>query len=89
VGEGNLNSKARKTLQKVFRHPTASDVRYADIEHLLRALDGEKREGRGSRVRFYIKGHVLTMHKPHPSSVVKKYVVEEVRAFLKQIGVEP
>ena len=53
------------------------------------ALGAEVSEGRGSRVRFMIKGVVATFHRPHPAKEAKPYQVRDVRKFLETIGVTP
>jgi hypothetical protein len=51
-----LNSHQRKTLSRVLASPAAAGIRFADIESLLGALGFEVTEGKGSRVRFDLKG---------------------------------
>ena len=46
-------------------------------------------EGKGSRVRFAKDGMVATFHRPHPEKEAKKYQVEDARAYLLRLGIEP
>lgn len=84
-----MNSKHKKTLEAVFSKPTPSALEWARIEALLLAVGCEVVEGRGSRVRFVHGQHVSAFHRPHPAKEAKPYQVEEARAFLALIGVQP
>ena len=78
-----------KTLQAVFRQPTAGTIVFADIEALVIALGGEVQEREGSRVRITLKGEQWRCHRPHPGKEAKKYQVEEARELLERVGVKP
>jgi hypothetical protein len=84
-----LNSKHRKTLELVFSDPVSGSIYWNDIEKLLVAAGAEVIEGRGSRVRFVVRGEVETFHRPHPAKEAKRYQVRDVRAFLVRIGLVP
>lgn len=84
-----MNAAQRKTLEGVFEKPTRADVRWSKIEGLVRALDGEVTEGRGSRVRFRLGDRVATFHRPHPERVTGKGTLEDVRRFLENAGIKP
>lgn len=85
----SVNSKHRKTLAALFAKPTASTLEWARIEALLIATGCAVVEGRGSRVRFVHGSHVASFHRPHPTKEAKPYQVEDARAFLELIGVQP
>ena len=84
-----LNRKRRVTLEAIFTHPAPSDIRWADIEALLRALGADKDERAGSRVAFFLNGRKALFHKPHPDRVAGKGLVQSVRRFLIEAEVEP
>jgi hypothetical protein len=84
-----VNSANRRTLEKVFETPTRADVRWSQIESLVRALDGTITEGRGSRVRFSLHDRVAVFHRPHPKRLTGKATLEDVRRFLENCGVTP
>lgn len=84
-----MNSKHRRTLEIIFSKPTASHLEWSRIEALLVAVGCSVIEGRGSRVRFAFHTQVATFHRPHPSKEAKPYQVEDARAFLTLIGVQP
>lgn len=81
-----MNNKQRKTLASIFEHPTRSDIEWAEVESLFKALGAELKEGNGSRIRVKIKDAKSVFHRPHPNPNIKKYVVEEIRQFLQEAG---
>lgn len=84
-----LSGKHRQTLQAVFAEPIRANVKWADIEHLLRTLGAELTEGRGSRVRIYLKGVRAVFHRPHPQPDTNKGALKSMRRFLQRAGVKP
>ncbi|MFM0202186.1 type II toxin-antitoxin system HicA family toxin [Paraburkholderia fungorum] len=82
-------SKHLGTLHALFKKPTLGDIVFVDIEALVLALEGEVREGAGSRVVFELHGTRRYLHRPHPGKKARKYQVEELRAWLTELGVEP
>ncbi len=84
-----LSSKHRRTLCAIFEDPVRSNVKWTDIEKLLRALGAELTEGSGSRVRIYLSGVRAVFHRPHPEPDTDKGALKSMRRFLSQAGVEP
>lgn len=84
-----VNSTHRKTLAAIFSKPTARTLEWSRIESLLLAIGARAIEGRGSRVRFELRGAIAIFHRPHPVKEPKPYQVEDVRAFLIVSGVKP
>lgn len=66
--------------------PTPADLRWSDIESVLRALGCEISEGSGSRVRMALNGARAVFHRPHPSPQTKRSSVRAVREFLISAG---
>jgi hypothetical protein len=83
----NLTGKHRRTLRAVFEDPVRSNVKWADIEKLLRALGANLSEGRGSRVRIYLNGVRAVFHRPHPEPDTDKGALKSMRRFLNEAGV--
>jgi hypothetical protein len=83
-----LNAAQRATWDAIFEIPTRSDIRWADIESLLRALGASVRPGRGSRVRVTLKDTRATFHRHHPRPVTGRHTVRDVREFLIMAGLE-
>jgi hypothetical protein len=84
-----VNAAQRKTLARIFEKPTRADVRWSNIEALVKGLGGKVTQGRGSRVRFQLGERVATFHGPHPQRVTGKATIEDVRRFLENAGVSP
>jgi hypothetical protein len=84
-----MNSKHKRTLVAIFERPIPSNIRWSDIESLMVALGAECSEGRGSRVRFLLKGEEASFHRPHPEPETDKGAVKAVRVFLERVGVKP
>jgi len=55
--------------------------------NLLLALGTELSEGRGSRVRVYLKGVRAVFHRPHPQKETEKGALKAVRRFLREAGI--
>ena len=84
-----MNSKHRKTLLAIFANPVQSGINWNDIESLLIALEAQRYEGNGSRVRFLLNGVRATFHRPHPHKETDKGAVASVRRFLEAGGIKP
>jgi hypothetical protein len=85
----SMKAKHRRILEAVFASPTRGGIVFADIEALVIALGGDVRESAGSRVVFGLKGSRRYLHRPHPGKEAKKYQVEEMREWFKQLEVTP
>lgn len=69
--------QADKLLKRVLGIP--KDLRYEELERFLKMHGFKKIEGAGSRVKFCDKdNNIIGFHKPHPSNVVKEYVIKQV-----------
>ena len=85
-----LSSKHLKTLGRLFAVPTLSNIKFGDVEALVKALGGEVRRGAGSRVAFELDGGArVYLHRPHPGNQAKRYQVEQIREWLRGRGVTP
>jgi len=83
-----VNRRHQKTIEAVFKEPTASNIRWKDIESLFSALGAEISEGSGSRVRVKLNNNRAVFHRPHPNPSTGKGAVESVRRFLVNSGVQ-
>ena len=84
-----MKAKHRRVLEAIFVVLTRGNVVFSDIEALIIALGGDIREGAGSRIVFELKGSRQYLHQPHPGKEAKKYQVEELREWLRQLEVTP
>ena len=82
-----MKGKHRETLEAIFAKPTKANIKFRDIETLIKALGGEIREGNGSRVVLELAGKREFVHRPHPGKEAKKYIVEKIRDWLTSLEV--
>lgn len=83
-----MNKKQRKTLQLIFKMPVPSDVRWDDIEILLKGFGSRITQGSGSRVRVELHGIKAVFHRPHPEKITDKGALVSVRKFLIHAGIK-
>jgi len=84
-----MKAKHLKTLSAIFTKPTRANIKFSDIESLVKALGGAVREGDGSRVVLELSGTREYAHRPHPGKEAKKYMVEKIREWLTGLEVTP
>ena len=84
-----LSNRHRRTLTAIFADPVRSNVKWSDVEALLKACGAEISEGKGSRVRIALKGVRAVFHRPHPQKETDKGALRSVRRFLSEAGVKP
>jgi hypothetical protein len=84
-----MNSRQRKTLAEIFSHPPPKNLAWDDLVSLLRALGCDMVKGGGSRFAFRRDNQKADFHRPHPGQELKRYQVEDAKAFLAKIGVKP
>lgn len=81
-------SKKDKLIERLLKKP--KDFTFDEMVSLLSYFEYElKQGGTGSGVKFNKKGsnEVINFHKPHPSGVLKQYVLNQVIDKLKKDGV--
>jgi hypothetical protein len=81
-----VSRRPRRTLARVFEEPARPDVRWSDIEALLRALGSELSEGRGSRIRVALNGVRAVFHRPHARPETGRAALRSVRRLLTEAG---
>jgi hypothetical protein len=81
-------SRNDKLLERIKSRPR--DLRWDELVRLLRSLGFEEvKRGKtgGSRRRFvHPSGPALSLHEPHPSNIVRSYVVDQVLELLTGEG---
>jgi hypothetical protein len=80
-------SKKEKLLNRFLTIP--KDFEYKELTQLLNSLgyvENNKGKSSGSRVAFMDKenGQTIFLHKPHPTSILKKYQLDSIKVVLKQ-----
>ena len=79
----------QRTLELIFARPVSANVRWSDIEVMLRELGAELAEREGSRVEIFLFGVVRVFHRSHPSPDTDKGAVAAIRKWLEDNGVKP
>ncbi|MBN2216626.1 MAG: type II toxin-antitoxin system HicA family toxin [Pirellulales bacterium] len=77
------------TLRALFDDSIRSNIPWSNIESMLRSLGAEVTEGRGSRVRVFLRGVRAVFHRPHPQKETDRGAVRSVRRFLSEAGIKP
>lgn len=80
-------SKKDKLINRLLKKP--KDFTFDEMVSLLSYLGYElKQGGTGSGVKFIKKdsNEVINFHKPHPSGILKKYVLDQVIDKLRKDG---
>jgi hypothetical protein len=77
-------SKKDKLIQRFVSLP--SDFHYDEVVRLLNYFgftEVKKGKTSGSRVKFVSGDTIIIMHKPHPSGIMKKYQLKQIKETLK------
>lgn len=79
-------SKFEKLKDRLLSEPT--DFTWSELVSVLSKLGFKELQGKGSRVRFYDEnsGLVLRLHKPHPTPILKSYMIKEIVVTLTNNG---
>ena len=80
-------SKKDKLVDRLVKRP--KDFTFDEMEVLLSYFGYElKQGGAGSGVKFIKVGsnEVINFHKPHPSGILKRYVLDQVIEKLRKDG---
>ncbi|MYC35002.1 MAG: hexulose-6-phosphate isomerase [Chloroflexi bacterium] len=81
-----MRSRHQRTLERIFARPTPSDIRWADVISLMRALDVEISERAGSRVLFRQGPTRVVVDRPHEPNL-DQAAVRTIAGFLDRLGV--
>jgi len=84
-----VKRKDKKTLGLIFSRPVGGNIKWSDIESLLKGLGAKIIEREGSRIGVVLFGEVRIFHRPHPSPDTDKGAVVSIRKWLDENGVKP
>lgn len=84
-----MNKRHQRTLNAIFAQPISGNIKWRDVEALLKSLSATLQERAGSRVAVLLNNQVAVFHRPHPSPNMDKGAVRDVRRFLENVGVTP
>ena len=82
-------SRSDKLLKRLLGNP--KDFTFSELETLLTGFGyrlSNSGSTSGSAMRFINRetGHIIRLHRPHPSSVLKQYIVKYIIDELKHEG---
>ena len=66
--------------------PTPADMRWIEVESLLRALGVEIVERAGSRVQVVLGSNSIVVHRPHPRPEMRRDTVRNILKFMEMTG---
>ena len=49
-----MNSKHQQTLKSLFDNPVKKNIKWSDVEKLIAGVDGQIKQGDGSRIRIVL-----------------------------------
>ena len=80
-------SKKDKLLSKFLEIPPRKGLTFNELATLLISCKFIKLEGSGSAVKFYHKEKdvLINLHKPHPSNILKVYLIKQIQSKLTEI----
>ncbi len=79
--------KKEKLLKRLYSKPT--DFKWSELRYLLSRLGYTEKQGKGSRVKFYLESprNIICLHRPHPGEIIKTYVIDVIIDNLEATGV--
>ena len=80
-------TKRDKLFDRFMTKPARKYLTFSELESLLSTLGYERREGSGSRVKFFNPAtkDLILIHKPHPGDVLKLCQIKDIQKKLKEI----
>lgn len=82
-----LHGAHLRTLEAIFRHPTAHNLEWMDVLSLMERISAVRRDG-DNKWAFTIGAEHYQMHKPHTKDLTSSEVVD-LRHFLQRAGCSP
>ena len=84
-----MNKRHQRTLDSIFAQPISGNIKWRNVEALLRNLGATVSERAGSRVAVSLEGRIAYFHRPHPSPNMDKGAVRDLRNFFESLGIIP
>ena len=82
-----LTGPHRRTLEAIFRHPSAHNLEWSDVVGLIGAI-GDMHEQSNDKFVFEVAGERHLMRKPHTKDLPSDAVID-LRHFLMKAGASP
>jgi hypothetical protein len=86
-GRAVLHGSQLRTLEALFRHPTAHNLEWMDVVGLIEKI-GAVHQKANDKFTFDVGGEHYLMHKPHTKDLTGSEVVD-LRHFLQRVGWSP
>ena len=84
-----MNKRHERTLNSIFAQPISGNIKWRNVEALLKSLGAVLSERSGSRVGVFLRGRAAYFHRPHPSPNMDKGAVRDLKKFLQNVGITP
>ena len=84
-----MRATHQRTLESMFKRPTPTGIRWADIVAMLEAAGVEVIQRAGSRVLLKKGTERMVVHRPHPEPEIGRATTRDIVAFLEVVGVKP
>ena len=82
-----MKRKHKRILDAIFSHPVNANIRWDEIESLLKALGADIEEREGSRIVIIFPDNPpVVFHRPHPSPMADKGAIAYLRNWLDTLG---
>ena len=78
-----MNKRHRSTLGAIFAQPTSGNIKWRNVESLLKTLGAVLTERAGSRVSVSLNDNIVVFHRPHPGPNMDKGRSEIYEDFFK------
>jgi predicted RNA binding protein YcfA (HicA-like mRNA interferase family) len=81
-------AKQDKVEEKLYKKPPPTDLHWDELRGLLLSKGYREIQGSGSRVKFHHPEHgdaLISIHKPHPSGILKRYQIKDVIEALEAL----
>ena len=83
-------SQSTKAVNRMCSTPTPADFEWRELVTVMKGFGFKLHTNNGSRRHFIgtIDGveRRFDCHEPHPSGIVKRYVIRELKEFLANLG---
>lgn len=84
-----MTKSHRIMLKTIFAQPISGNIKWRDVESMLKALGAVISERAGSRLAVQLGERIAIFHRPHPSPDMDKGAVRDLRRFLENAGIRP
>jgi hypothetical protein len=83
-------SRKEKLLARLFRFPAPRSFSWDELTSLMRQADFSAHCDGGSHTIFeHTSGFRFSMSKTHPSGILKRYQLDDAKAALDAVGIQP